>query len=284
MASNGAPAPTPTSTPTSPSSASTSPIQHVVVVVEENHSYESVIGSADMPYLNSLAKRYAIATSYYADTHPSIGNYFMLTTGAIPTNDDAYSGTVTADNLARTLNSAAKTWKVYAESIPSAGYVGGDAYPYLKRHNPFSYFSDVIADPAQANNIVPFSQFSADVASGTLPNFALVVPNALDDAHDGPLLLADTWLRANIDSLVNNATFQQSGLLMIVFDESSSSDAAHGGGHVAAVLVGARVKAGFQSSTLFQHESALRLFLDSLGVAHLPGAAASTQSMAEMLQ
>src|SRR5438034_1468057 len=54
---------------------------HVVVVVEENHSYSQVIGNSAMPYLNGLASQYGLATQYFADVHPSIGNYLMLTTG-----------------------------------------------------------------------------------------------------------------------------------------------------------------------------------------------------------
>src|SRR5512142_802306 len=94
---------------------------HVVVVMEENHSYSSVIGCSCMPYLNSLANKYGLATKYYANTHPSIGNYFMLTTGQTITNNDSYNTTVTADNLVRHLMTAGKTWKSYAESLPYAG-------------------------------------------------------------------------------------------------------------------------------------------------------------------
>ena len=47
---------------------------HVFVVVEENHSYSSVIGSSSMPYLNSLVSKYGLATQYYANMHQSIGN------------------------------------------------------------------------------------------------------------------------------------------------------------------------------------------------------------------
>src|SRR4051812_41838980 len=63
---------------------------HVVIVMEENAGYSSVIGNSAMPYLNSLASKYGLATKYYANTHPSIGNYFMLTTGQIVTNNDSY--------------------------------------------------------------------------------------------------------------------------------------------------------------------------------------------------
>src|SRR6266403_991627 len=97
--------------------------RHVVLVLEENHSYSNVIGSSSMPYLNSLANKYTLATNYYADTHPSIGNYFMLTTGQIITNNDSYTGKVTTDNIVRQLLAAGKTWRAYAEDLPSVGFL-----------------------------------------------------------------------------------------------------------------------------------------------------------------
>ncbi len=68
----------------------------------------------------------ALATNYYAVTHPSIGNYFSLTTGKIITNDDDFSGTVYADNIVRRLVAADKTWREYSENLPYVGYYGGD--------------------------------------------------------------------------------------------------------------------------------------------------------------
>ena len=73
---------------------------HVFIVMEENHTYSSVIGSSSMPYLNSLASKYGLATQYYANTHPSIGNYFMLTAGQAITNNDSLCSTLTQDNVA----------------------------------------------------------------------------------------------------------------------------------------------------------------------------------------
>src|SRR6266700_1710574 len=84
-----------------PAGSSDVQVQHVFIVVEENHSYSSVIGNSDMPYLNRLATTYAYAQGYYADTHPSIGNYFMLTAGKIITNGDGSSVEVTAANIVR---------------------------------------------------------------------------------------------------------------------------------------------------------------------------------------
>ena len=253
---------------------------HVFLVVEENHSYSEVIGNSDMPYLNSLASQFGLATQYYANAHPSIGNYFMLTTGKMESLDDAFSGTISDDNIVRELVNAGKSWKCYAESLPSRGYTGPDSYPYLKHHNPFAYFKDV-AGTSQADNLVPFTEFSADLASGALPNFSFIVPDVLNDAHDGSLAQADDWLKKNIDPLLSSSTFQGDGLLIVVFDESEMTDVSHGGGHVPAVIVSPKARKGFQSSTLFQHQSTLRLILTSLGISKFPGASAAATDMHE---
>src|SRR5215831_5572522 len=260
-----------------------SPAVHVFLLVEENHSYSQVVGNASMPYLNSLANKYGLATQYYADVHPSIGNYFMLTAGQPETLNDSFTGTVSDDNIVRELVNANKTWRSYAEGLPSAGYLGGDVYPYFRHHNPFTYFSD-LQGTMQAGNVVPFSQFASDLRAGTLPDFAFIAPNALHDAHDGTLAAADQWLNTNIAPLVASSTFQNGGLLIIVFDESVLSDISHGGGHVSMVLVGPTVKTGFKGSGVFQHQSTLRLVLSSLGVNTFPGLSAAAPNMGEFFK
>ncbi len=235
---------------------------HVFVVTEENTDYASVIGNSSMPYLNSLANQYGLATQYYANTHPSIGNYFMLATGQIITNNDSYSTVVTVDNIVRELLAAGKTWKSYAEDLPAVGYTGGDVGNYARKHNVFALLSDVVNDATQVNRLVPFTQFA---------------PN---DAHDCSLATADTWLKNNIDPLIKSATFQQDGLLIIVFDESGG-DNTNGGGRVAWVAVSPKSKLGYQSAMLYQHQSTLRLILHGLGVTAFPGAAATAPDMSE---
>jgi acid phosphatase len=266
---------------------------HVVVVVEENTSYSNVIGNSVMPYLNSLASQYGLATQYYANTHPSIGNYLEMTTGQIITNSDGYSSTITADNVVRHLLTAGKTWKNYAESLPSVGYTGGDVYPYSRHHNPLSYFSDVRNSSVQKLNLVPFTHFPTDLANGQLPNYSFIVPNMHDNAHDCPvgltsctlnqkLAAADSWLKKNIAPLISNPEFQKDGILMIVFDEAYSGDTTHGGGHVATVVVGPTVKKGFKSTTLYQHQNLLRTMLAALGVTSFPANAATAKSMSDL--
>jgi phospholipase C len=256
----------------------------VVLVVEENNPYSSVINNSSMPYLNSLASQYSLATQYFADTHPSIGNYMMMTAGQIVTNDDTFNGPVSVDNIVRHLVQANKTWKAYAESLPSVGYTGGDAYPYLHRHNPLSYFTDVTNSATEQQNLVPFTQFAADLKNGHLPEFSFVTPNALDDAHDGSLQQADSWLQSNIGPLLSSTQFQQGGVLIVVFDESVDTDGTHGGGQVAMVVAGPLVKKGFQTATFYQHENLLKFIATYLGIDANIGAAGNVSAIGEVLQ
>ena len=256
------------------------PSSHVFIVVEENHSYSSVIGSSSMPYLNSLAKQYGLATQYYANTHPSIGNYFMMTTGQIISNSDSLCSTITQDNVVRHLLTAGKTFKSYAESLPAVGYTGcGQGY-YVKRHNPLAYFSDV-ANSSEKYNLVPFTKFASDLANHTLPQYSFIVPNLVHDAHDGSLSAADAWLKTNIAPLIASPTFRTDGILIIVFDESVSSDKLHGGGHVVAVVIGPKVKPGYRSTILYQHQNALKTMLKALGLSSFPGTSSSAAPMGD---
>jgi acid phosphatase len=254
---------------------------HVVLVVEENHSYSEVIGNSSMPYLNGLASQYGLATQFFADAHPSIPNYLMLTTGLTETFDDGFTGTINDDNVVRELVKAGKTWKAYAESLPQGASPNIDAGGYVRRHNPFTFLSDVQNDSSQAANIVPFTQFSADLASNSLPQYSFILPNLVNDAHDGTLATADAWLQTNIAPLISNPAFQSSGLLIITFDEGSQADLNHGGGQVATLIISSSAKKGFQSKTLYQHQSTLRLILSSSGINTFPGLAGVAPDMTE---
>jgi acid phosphatase len=254
---------------------------HVVIVVGENTN--ALDAETGMPWLDGIASQYAMAKQYYANTHPSIGNYFEMTTGQILTNDDGETPSsfpVSVDNVVRRLIAVGKTWKAYAESIPSVGYLGGDTGQYVVRHVPLVYMTDVQNSLAQQQNIVPFTQFATDFASGTLPNYSFVTPNHCNDAHDCPITTFDSWLQTNIAPLLNNAQVMSNSLLIITWDEAGT-DGTNGGGRVQFVIVGGKVKKGYVSSTLYQHQSLERLSLEALGISSWPGDGATAPSMAE---
>jgi len=271
---------------------------HVLVVVEENHSYNAVIGNSSMPYLNGLANANGLATQYFADAHPSLPDYFELTVGEgtsiTGVEGDAFNGIVSQDNVVRALTAAGKSWECYAEALPADGYLGGDSGGYVRRHDPFAYLSDVQNSSIQASHIVQFTQLSADISSGNLPEYGFIVPDINNDAHDCPagmttctddqkLAHADQWLSANIGPLLASSAFKNS-LLIVLFDEGDILDIQNFGGHVAAVIVSPLAKAGYKSTTFYEHASTLRLMLKGLGVSDLPGAAATAADMSEFFK
>jgi acid phosphatase len=267
----------------------TLPINHVVLVMEENQSYATVVGNtSDWPNLNILMSTGALATNYYANSHPSIGNYFMLTTGQLLTTDDSSTTVWNVDNLARRMLASGVSFKIYAEGI-TQGYLGGNTGLYLIRHNPFAMLSDIADNPQVANQCIwPFTQFAADLASGTLPDFSYIVPDVNDDAHNGTPQQADAWLQTSVIGPLSNASAFSSGgdgILIVDFDEAADSDTTYGGGHVAAVFWGPAAKAGYTqtSTTVYQHQSMLRTVMEALQSSDPPGAAATAPSMSEFL-
>jgi acid phosphatase len=261
--------------------------KHVVMVMEENQAYSTVVGNTgEWPHLNTLIGNGALATNYYADSHPSIGNYFMLTTGQLLTTNDNSTMVFNVDSIARRMLAANVSFKVYAEGI-AQGYVGGNTGLYLIRHDPFAMLSDVAGSQTVADEVIqPFAQFQVDAANGALPEFSFIVPDVDDDAHNGTPIQADDWLQANVvGPLGGTKDFQQGGdgILIVDFDESLDSDTAHGGGHVAAMFWGPNVQTGYtqKSSVLYQHENTLATVMGLLGLENPPGNAATAQTMAE---
>src|SRR6266851_3026920 len=170
------PTPTETASPTPTASASPSTVEptasvgsvapvgraaldHIAVLVMENHTYGQVIGSADAPYTNSLAHTYALATNYFAVAHPSLPNH---------------------------LATAGLTWGDYQEGMPSACFTGPDATAgrYAKKHNPFVYFDSVVSNPSLCSHVVPATALAGDIAAGRLPAFTWITPNLCNDTHD----------------------------------------------------------------------------------------------------
>jgi acid phosphatase len=273
---------------------------HVAIIVMENRAYSAVIGNTSAaPYMNSLANTYALATNYYANSlGSSLPDYFMLTVGDTVTTTASYTGTITEDNVVRELNKAGRTWKAYAEDLPSAGDIsmsnagtdsaGLPAYVYI--HNPFIFLCDVNGksqsscpvpyDPAQAMNVVPYTQLAADIASGNLPDYIFIIPNNCHNTHDCSLNTGDSWLAANVPPLLNSSAFQGSGIVIVTFDESET-DTTNGGGHIPTIIAGPTVKTGYRSTTFYQHQSTLRLMMKALGVFSYPNAAAAAPDMDE---
>ena len=227
--------------------------RHVVVIVFENKEVQSVLGSRDAPTFNSMAKRYGQLTRYYGVTHPSLPNYLALVSGSTQgITTDCTDCVVSARNLADTLEAAGKTWRLYAEGLPRPGITGASAGRYAKKHAPFLYFRDVVDAPTRLNRVVPLAGLPADVQAGTLPDFALVVPDLCHSMHDCSVAVGDSWLRSTLPPLLKLART----VVFVVFDEGSSN--VRGGGHVAALALGTAVRRNARFGSATGHYGLLR--------------------------
>ena len=252
-------------------SVSNAQIKHVVIQINENQNFADAFNMSNAPYMTGLIQQHgAIATNFYANTHPSIGNYFELLTGQILTNDSSKTPSnfpISIDNLIRQINAAGYTWKAYCESIPSVGYTGGNTGEYAVRHCAIPYLTDVQNNAAQRQNLVDFPQFTKDLQNNQLPTFSFVIPNLINDVHDSDILTGDNWIKNNMALLFNSPTFYQDTVYIFTWDESAH-DNTHGGGQIETAFLGASVKQGYsqQSSTLYQHASTGRTILWLLGI------------------
>jgi phosphatidylinositol-3-phosphatase len=254
------PAPPPPATGTG--AAALPSLARVVIVIEENHAYDPIIGSGSAPYLNTLASSGALMTNSYAITHPSEPNYlalfagdtFGLFTDACPVDKG------TTANLASELLAAGQTFTGYAESLPAAGYTGCTGGEYARKHAPWADFSNVPAADSR-----PFSAFPRDYAS--LPRVSFVIPNLLNDMHDGSVAQGDAWLKANLSAYATWATTHDS-LLIVTWDEDNDFS----GNHIPTIVYGAHVATGRYSETI-NHFSMLRTLEALFHLPYLGGAA-----------
>jgi acid phosphatase len=231
---------------------------HVLVVVFENKSAESVLGAAEAPYLSSLAREGANFTDAHGVTHPSQPNYIALFSGSTHgVTNDSCPESLRGDNVAAQLLAAGQTFVGYSEDLPEAGSATCEAAGYRRKHNPWVDFADL---PASVNQ--PYTAMPDDYAD--LPTVSFVVPDLCHDMHNCKVALGDRWARQNLDSYVQWAQTHNS-LLVVTFDESEGRSAAN---HITTFLVGPMVRAG-DSHQQIDHYSILRTIEEMYGLAPL---------------
>src|SRR5579884_3209465 len=170
--------------------------QHVILIINENHSYNDVM--ANMPWLVGEGDSNGYATNYQSDNGGSLMDYLWLASGSchskpnctLPagTHDFGCSGndcssSITDDNIFREMNNAGISWKVYAQSYSAAG--GTPTTPdnnkgttYYRRHNGATWYSDILNNTdGSGGKIVDLSQLTTDLNKNNLPRFMIIVPD-----------------------------------------------------------------------------------------------------------
>ncbi len=257
---------------------------HVAVIVMENEEYNGIIGSHATPYINALARRYALARAMFAVSHPSLPNYLALTGGS---SFDIYSD-CTDCNLRSTgldaqLTAADLSWKAYMEDLPHACFAGVQAGGYVKKHNPFAYFGD---RATACSHEVALSALVRDERARRLPRFIWITPNLCHDMHDCSPATGDRFLARLVPPLLGS--LGRRGLLFLTWDEGSSDEGCchlATGGHIATVIAGPGARPGGRLDTPVDHYSTLQAIEDLLGLPRLRGAAcACTPSLAPLIR
>lgn len=234
---------------------------HVVQVVFENHEQSQIIGASNAPYLSGLAAQAANLTQSFAIEHPSEPNYLDLYSGSNQgVTDDSCPHTFSTDNVGHQLIAAGKTFVGYSEDLPSAGSATCGSGDYARKHNPWSYFSDL--DQTSVNQ--PYTAFPTDFTK--LPTLSWVIPNLCNDMHSCAVSVGDTWAKAHLDTYAQWAKTHNS-LLIVTFDEDDSA----GTNQIATLLVGAHVTPGNYADHV-NHYTMLRTIEDMYGLPALGGA------------
>jgi hypothetical protein len=277
---------------------------HVVVIVMENHEYETVIGSPAAPYVNKLAGKYGLATAFYGITHPSLPDYLALTGGStfgikkICTN--CY---VSASNLPDQLEAAGLTWHAYLQSMPSDCYTGASFGTYRKRQNPFVYYTDIVDDPPRCtSHVSPLKQLAHDLANHALARFSWITPNLCNNMHpprpgfscapckrwepyECAIAHGDGFLKQWVPLIM--AQLGVNGVIFLTWDEGKTDSGCcklAAGGHIPTLVFGPGAATSTQSGVELDHYSILRTIEDAWGLARLRHAACGcTRDMASLL-
>lgn len=186
---------------------------HVIVIVEENKGYATVLDRGYAPNIARLAHDYGSATQMFAEVHPSEANYVAMLGGdtfgihdddawsCVPRSaDPACKGSGAADfvahlipgpNLASQIRARGLHWRAYLEDLPAPGSLAivspetatAPAALYAAKHTGFTNFATVHADPDLTDDLVGFDRLDADLHGSAFPEFALIVPNQCNEMH-----------------------------------------------------------------------------------------------------
>ena len=198
---------------------------HVMTIMMENTDYSQAAGSAQMPYLNQLARQYTAFTQAYGWRYPSLPNYMELLAGSThgitsdcDPGDKGCTG-LKAETLADQLEAAKVTWHgYYQDDVSGCDTKSSDFFHgnYDVEHNPFAYLSDFAT---QCKHLSNFGQLLPRLESGHAPDFNWVVPDLDNDGGDnGTMSSGDTWLSDMIPQIMHTRWYRQSGQIVIMYD------------------------------------------------------------------
>ncbi|MBX7046792.1 MAG: T9SS type A sorting domain-containing protein [Ignavibacteria bacterium] len=236
---------------------------HIVICIMENRGYNQIIGSAQAPYINSLANdsKGALFTNSHGLTHPSQPNYLMLYSGSNQgVIDDATPSNFPflTPNLGAFLINAGFKFTGYCEDLPSVGYNGTVQGSYYRKHNPWCNWQTAPANGYPITVNQPFTAYPSNFDS--LPAVSFVVPNIINDMHDGTIPQGDAWIQNNLGPYVTWCKTHNS-LFILTWDEDNGTTP----NQIPTIFVGEKVLHA-QYNQYVSHYSILKTIEDMYGL------------------
>jgi hypothetical protein len=149
---------------------------------------------------------------------------------------------------------------------------------YVAKHNGIVNFAN-LQTPTELGKMFPFTQLSADLAAGTVPDFSYIVPNECNDMHGAPPWCVDSdstgtvqqsWLIAQGDKFVGNvvneitsSSMWQTGdnAIVVTFDEGNTANS-----QVATIVISNHGQRGVTDKTSYNHYSLLASLQQTFGL------------------
>lgn len=243
--------------------ASVPQAKKVMVVIFENTNFKDAM---EQPFLSKFATDGALLTNFFAEVHPSQGNYIALTAGDIYGVKGDNDVTLDVRHLGDLLEESGKTWKVYAEDYPGNCSLRTRTGLFVRKHVPFLSFKNIQDNAGRCNShIVEASAMAKDRAAGALPDFSLYIPNMKNDGHDTDVAFADKWFSGAFGPLLKDPDFMKDLLVVVTFDESGLL----GKNHIYTALMGSNVVPGSHCDERIDHYGLLHTIENALGVGNL---------------
>jgi phosphatidylinositol-3-phosphatase len=293
--------------------------QHVFIIMMENTGFDTLIGNPSAPFINTAASSFGLASNAFGVTHPSQPNYIAATSGSTNGVADDNDTTINVPNIVDQLDAKGKTWKAYMQSlslcVTKLDHACGNQL-YERKHNPFVSYQDVQGSPARMANIVDFSQFATDLASGHVADYVWISPDQCHDMHGRastpddpcdfsqvPALIAtgDSFLLDTVSAIMHSKAWTGNSVIFITWDESDftgtgldgfgddtgccDSVPGAGGGHVVTIAISHSDRSPRTSSVAYNHHSMLATIQDGwqLGCLAFTCDTANVQPMSDLV-
>jgi YVTN family beta-propeller protein len=265
-------------TPLRPPVARVPRYDHVFVFYFENEDFGAVIGNTKQaPFLNSLLPHSSLLASFFAEEHPSDGNYLALAAGGtfgIPLDDPLEENplyTIHTPDIGQSIDAAHETWADYLQS--AAGPCDDTVHGYYRNDDlPQLYFADVRERPDYcAAHVLPLERLRADLTiTNTTPSFAWIGADDCSDMEGCGISAGDSFLSRELGAIMRSPAWRtQRSLAIITFDEDGV-DNEHPAQRVATIMLASSgVRKGYVSHVRYTHYSLLRTIEAALGLAPL---------------